>query len=142
VKKIETAKSAQKPGWEVEVDKLVAGECRAGNCAFQTRAMPTESSPLPLLGQIFTAQRPQCKTEFELTPANEQDNSAITSLLSRRVFIRACMWHELAIVFHSRQAAQATLGWRDFAREEAESSAGITKVWEELGERLGAMPVE
>lgn len=27
VKKIEGAKSAQKAGWEVEVDKLVAGEC-------------------------------------------------------------------------------------------------------------------
>jgi len=77
-----------------------------------------------------------------LTAANEQDNSAITSFLSRRVFIRACMWHELSVVFHSRQAAQATLGWKDYAREEAESAAGMAKVWEELGERLRAMPVD
>ncbi|KAK1922470.1 hypothetical protein DB88DRAFT_495217 [Papiliotrema laurentii] len=74
--------------------------------------------------------------------ANDQDNSSIASLLARRVFIRACMWHELALVFHSRQAAQATIAWRQFAREELEASRGVSKVWEELGERLQSMPIE
>ncbi len=52
------------------------------------------------------------------------------------------MWHELAIVFHSRQAAQATIGWRRFAKEETEASKGVERIWAELGERLESMPVE
>lgn len=52
------------------------------------------------------------------------------------------MWHELSLVFHSRQAAQATLGWRAFAREETEASKGLTGIWIDLGERLQSMPVE
>jgi len=70
------------------------------------------------------------------------DNSTISSLLSRRVFIKACMWHELAVVFHSRQAAQTTLGWRAWAAEEVESSRAFIQIWEGLGERLNGMPVE
>lgn len=30
VKKIESVKGAKKPGWEVEVDKQVAGKCQRG----------------------------------------------------------------------------------------------------------------
>ncbi|KAK8843408.1 hypothetical protein IAR55_007065 [Kwoniella newhampshirensis] len=97
-KKAESLKAAQKAGWEVEVDKLVA--------------------------------------------ATDQDNSQITILLARRVFIRACMWHELSIVHHSRQAAQATLGWRQFARDQNAGVKAIGGVWEALEERLDAMPVD
>jgi sorting nexin-8 len=66
----------------------------------------------------------------------------VTALLSRRVFIRACMWHELSVVFHSRQAAQATLGWRAFAKLESEAGGVVTGIWEGLRERLERMPVE
>jgi sorting nexin-8 len=52
------------------------------------------------------------------------------------------MWHELSVVFHSRQSAQATLGWREFAGHEAEASKTVGAVWESLSERLEAMPVE
>jgi len=97
-KKIETHRSGQKQGWEVEVDKLVA--------------------------------------------AIDTDNSTINSLLSRRVFIRACMWHELAVVYHSRQAAQTTLGWRGFAKDQSEASRAVGTIWEELAERLESMPIE
>ncbi|WWD21073.1 hypothetical protein CI109_105554 [Kwoniella shandongensis] len=93
-KKVESLKAAQKAGWEVEVDKLVAGEC------------------------------------------------GISTLLARRVFIRACMWHELSVVHHSRQAAQATLGWRQFARDQNVGVKAIGGVWEGLEERLKSMPVE
>jgi len=97
-KKLETTRSGQKPGWEVEAEKLVS--------------------------------------------ANDVDNSTIGTLFSRRVFIRACMWHELAVVFHSRQAAQATLGWREFAREQGDAGKAVVGVWEGLAERLKSMPVE
>ena len=97
-KKIETTRSTQKPGWEVEADKLVS--------------------------------------------ASDVDNSTISSLLSRRIFIRACMWYELAVVFHSRQAAQTTLGWREFARGQAEADRVVVGIWEGLEERLRSMPVE
>ncbi|KAK4684468.1 sorting nexin-8, partial [Tremellales sp. Uapishka_1] len=97
-KKVETLKGAQKPGWEIEVDKLIA--------------------------------------------AIDQDNATIATLLSRRVFVRACMWHELTVVYHSRQAAQATLGWREFGKEELESIEAVEGVWEGLNERLKSMPVE
>ncbi|OCF31380.1 sorting nexin MVP1 [Kwoniella heveanensis BCC8398] len=97
-KKIDGLKSAAKPGWEAEVDKLVA--------------------------------------------ATDQDNSTIASLLSRRVFIRACMWHELSVVHHSRQAAQVTLGWREFTRDQVDAMGRLRDVWDHLGERLQGMPVE
>lgn len=78
----------------------------------------------------------------KLVAASDVDNSTVNTLLSRRVFIRACMWHELAVVFHSRQAAQATLGWREFAAAEAKAGASTTSVWEGLSERLQSMPGE
>ena len=52
------------------------------------------------------------------------------------------MWHELALVFHSRQAAQATLDWREFAKDEAEAGRGVSTIWEGLKEQLESMPIE
>lgn len=95
---METMRSAAKPGWESEVDKLIS--------------------------------------------ANDLDSSTVNTLLSRRVFIRACMWHELAVVFHSRQAAQATLGWRSFAQDQVDGAKAIADIWAGLTERLGSMPLD
>ncbi|WWC91329.1 uncharacterized protein L201_006272 [Kwoniella dendrophila CBS 6074] len=97
-KKIESLRSAAKPGWEIEVDKLVA--------------------------------------------ASDQDNSTITCLLSRRVFIKACMWHELSVVFHSRQSAQITLTWKSFTNDEIESNEKIENIWKDLKSNLENMPIE
>jgi sorting nexin-8 len=83
--------------------------------------------------------------EFEadkLAASNESDNTTITNFLSRRIFIRACMWHELAVVFHSRQAAQVTLGWRSWTKDQEEAQKMTSAIWEELGERLKSMPIE
>ncbi|ORX39040.1 hypothetical protein BD324DRAFT_576638 [Kockovaella imperatae] len=96
--KMDSTRKAQKPGWEGEVEKLVA--------------------------------------------ATDNDNTTIRNLLARRVFIRACMWHEMSLVFHSRQAAQTTLGWRLFAQEESTASHVIAEVWDEMAERLKSMPIE
>ncbi|WRT68941.1 uncharacterized protein IL334_005923 [Kwoniella shivajii] len=97
-KKIDSLKNAAKPGWESEVDKLVA--------------------------------------------ATDQDNSSISNSLSRRVFIRACMWHELSVVHHSRQAAQTTLGWREFTQDQIHGIKQLESVWEGLKERLEGMPID
>ena len=92
---------------------------------------------------VRAAQKPGWEFEADkLVSANDQDNSSVHASLARRVFIRACMWHELAVVFHSRQAAQATLGWREFAREQGEAIGAVGAIWEGLTERLRSMPVE
>ncbi|TXT06241.1 uncharacterized protein COLE_05572 [Cutaneotrichosporon oleaginosum] len=78
----------------------------------------------------------------KLTSGIEQDNSAITALLARRVFVRACMWHEFGVVFHSRQAAMATLAWRAWVAGESGAVRAEGKVWDRLGEDLENMPLE
>ena len=52
------------------------------------------------------------------------------------------MWHELAVVFHSKQAAQTTLGWQGWAKSQEEAHKALGNVWEELGESLKTMPIE
>ncbi|EIW66873.1 hypothetical protein TREMEDRAFT_34173 [Tremella mesenterica DSM 1558] len=89
------------------------------------------------------AAKPGWETEADkLVSATDQDTGAINNLLSRRVFIRACMWHELQVVFHTRQAAQATLGWRDFVRDAEGAAKADAALWGELSERLEGVPVE
>lgn len=89
------------------------------------------------------AAKPGWETEVgKLTSGIEQDNSAITALLARRVFVRACMWHELGVVFHSRQAAQATLGWRAWVAGEHAAARAEGRVWDRLGDDVEEMPLE
>lgn len=107
------------------MDKLVAGE--------------SSSNPGILVGGWI--RQSVCHWALTFT-ATDTDTSSITSLLSRRVFIKACMWHELAVVFHSRQAAQATLSWRHFAGDQQVAVEAVRKVWKELDGRLESMPVE
>ncbi|GMK56225.1 hypothetical protein CspeluHIS016_0300650 [Cutaneotrichosporon spelunceum] len=78
----------------------------------------------------------------KLSNGIEQDNSAIAALLARRVFIRACMWHELVVVFHTRQAAQATLGWRAWVQAESGAVRAEGGVWDRLVDDLEDMPLE
>nr|ODN88644.1 sorting nexin MVP1 [Cryptococcus depauperatus CBS 7841] len=90
--------STKRPGWELELDKLVSA------------------------------------TDF--------DNAEINRFLARRVFLRACMWHELSVVFHSREAAQATFGWREFVKDQTVEVKIVADVWGELKKRLEKMPVD
>jgi len=60
----------------------------------------------------------------------------------RRVYIKHCLWHELSVVLHSRQAAQATLGWRTFAAEKTRAHKGVSGLWQALATRLEDMPVD
>ncbi|WVR09157.1 hypothetical protein IAU60_006219 [Kwoniella sp. DSM 27419] len=92
---------------------------------------------------LKAASKPGWKAEVDkLVAASDQDNATVTTLLSRRVFIKACMWHELSVVHHSRQAAQATLGWREFTKDQIEAYTRLAGVWEGLDGKLGSMPVE
>jgi sorting nexin-8 len=112
--KIEGLRAAQKPGFEAEVEKLING--------------------------MFNEQS---SFEHHLTSTViEQDNSTIGALLARRVFIRACMWHELAVVFHSRQAAQATLGWQAWIQGTVSSLNSAARVWDRMNEDVENMPLE
>lgn len=52
------------------------------------------------------------------------------------------MWHELSVVMHSRQAAQATLGWRAYAAERSGQEKRLEGLWKGLEARLSDMPVE
>jgi sorting nexin-8 len=87
--------------------------------------------------------KPGWESEVDkLQQAIDADNATIKSLLERRVMIKACMWHELAVVLHSRQAAQITLGWREFVSAEVTAGGRVKGVWEGLGARLEEMPLE
>lgn len=132
IKKIETLRSGQRPGWDFEVDKLVASEYQA---AFQCPFALSKCRRAP-----STAVKEMRMADLAL--ANEADNTTITNSLTRRVFIRACMWHELAVVLHSRQAAQTTLGWRAWTKDQEEAHKAVGAVWEDLGEQLKSMPIE
>jgi len=74
--------------------------------------------------------------------AIEQDNSTIGALLARRVFIRACLWHELAVVFHSRQAAHAALGWKAWVQGNISAVSAEARVWDRMNEDVENMPLD
>ncbi|WWC73211.1 uncharacterized protein I206_107177 [Kwoniella pini CBS 10737] len=97
-KKIEQLKTLSKPGWEIEIDKLIS--------------------------------------------INDQDQSTIILLLSRRIFIKACMWHELSIVFHSKQAFQTILNWKNLTNDKIENLKKIENIWKNLKINLENMSIE
>ncbi|KIJ55199.1 hypothetical protein M422DRAFT_151099 [Sphaerobolus stellatus SS14] len=72
----------------------------------------------------------------------EKDQAAIASLLSRRVFIRHCMWHEVRVVLHNRENTLITQATKIFAREERDYSNAIHANWISLEESLEVMPLE
>jgi sorting nexin-8 len=88
-------------------------------------------------------RKPNWEVEEEkLSSAIAQETSTIEGLMTRRVYIKHCLWHELSVVLHSQQAAQATLGWRTFAENKTLALRGVTELWKALSTRLGEMPVE
>ncbi len=52
------------------------------------------------------------------------------------------MYHELCVVFHTRQAAQVTLGWRAFVDTELEGGKRLLAIWDGLRDKLIGMPIE
>ncbi|KAI0731335.1 hypothetical protein C8Q76DRAFT_718528 [Earliella scabrosa] len=72
----------------------------------------------------------------------EKDQAAIAAALNRRVFIRACMWHELRVVLHNRENALLTRAVQSFAREEHDFSEVAVANWSSLLEAVEGMPLE
>ncbi|KZS94324.1 hypothetical protein SISNIDRAFT_409700 [Sistotremastrum niveocremeum HHB9708] len=72
----------------------------------------------------------------------EKDQAAIAAALSRRVFVRHCMWHELRVVLHNRENALLTQAVQLFAREEASFSKAFSSNWVSLTEGVENMPFE
>ncbi|RPD76430.1 hypothetical protein L226DRAFT_484116 [Lentinus tigrinus ALCF2SS1-7] len=74
--------------------------------------------------------------------AIEKDQAAIAAALNRRVFIRACMWHELRVVLHNRENTLLTQAVQAFARDEHDFSEAAVINWSSLLEAVEGMPLE
>ncbi|KDQ61722.1 hypothetical protein JAAARDRAFT_172106 [Jaapia argillacea MUCL 33604] len=72
----------------------------------------------------------------------QKDQATIASLLNRRVFIRACMWHELRVVLHNRENTLLTQAVRQFAREEHDFADRVASNWASLVDAVDSMPLE
>lgn len=72
----------------------------------------------------------------------EKDKATIAAQLNRRVFIRACMWHELRVVLHNRENTLLTYLVQTFAGEEQEYAEGVAANWASLVEAVESMPLE
>ncbi|CCM01814.1 uncharacterized protein FIBRA_03882 [Fibroporia radiculosa] len=72
----------------------------------------------------------------------EKDQNDIAIALKRRVFIRACMWHELRVVLHNRENALLTQAVKLFSRDESEFSESVMSNWSSLTEAVEGMPFE
>ncbi|KAH9847569.1 hypothetical protein C2E23DRAFT_847870 [Lenzites betulinus] len=95
------------------------------------------------LETIRQAQKEGWEHEADkLTVAIEKDQASIAAFLARRVFIRACMWHELRVVLHNRENTLLTQAVQAFAREEHDFSESSVATWTSLVEAVSGMPLE
>jgi len=72
----------------------------------------------------------------------ERDQATIAAQLNRRVFIRACLWHELRVVLHNRENALLTQAIQSFAGEEQIFAENVLANWVSLGHAVESMPFE
>ncbi|KAF8488383.1 hypothetical protein F5888DRAFT_1753380 [Russula emetica] len=72
----------------------------------------------------------------------EKDKLTISAQLNRRVFIRACMWHELRVVLHNRENTLLTQLVQAFAREERDYAENVAANWASLVQGVEGMPFE
>ncbi|KAJ7577075.1 hypothetical protein C8J56DRAFT_799466 [Mycena floridula] len=101
-----------------------------------------ESTSLKLDG-IKAAQKEGWQDEADkLVGMIERDQATIAAQLSRRVFIRACLWHELRVVLHNRENTMLTVLVQTFAREEVEFAESATSNWQSLQDNVEGMPLE
>ncbi|KAG5647817.1 hypothetical protein DXG03_007740 [Asterophora parasitica] len=95
------------------------------------------------LDGIRAAQKEGWAEEVEkYTSLIEKDQAAIAAQLSRRVFIRSSIWHELRVVLHNRENALLTQLVQKFSREEREFADNVLGNWVSLGEAVDGMPYE
>ncbi|KAH9840265.1 uncharacterized protein C8Q71DRAFT_484009 [Rhodofomes roseus] len=72
----------------------------------------------------------------------EKDQAAIAAALNRRVFVRACMWHELRVVLHNRENTLISQAVQAFAREELDFSESAVANWAAMMDEVANMPYE
>ncbi|EPT00758.1 hypothetical protein FOMPIDRAFT_1023672 [Fomitopsis schrenkii] len=72
----------------------------------------------------------------------EKDQAAIAAALNRRIFVRACMWHELRVVLHNRENTLISQAVQAFAREELDFSESTVANWAAMVENVESMPYE
>ncbi|KAG2075710.1 MVP1 domain-containing protein [Suillus decipiens] len=72
----------------------------------------------------------------------EKDQATIATLLNRRVFIRASMWHELRVVLHNKENALLSKLVQDLAHDEQTFASSVLANWVSLGNAVEEMPYE
>ncbi|KAI0057256.1 hypothetical protein BV25DRAFT_1451241 [Artomyces pyxidatus] len=78
----------------------------------------------------------------KIAGAIEKDKATIAAQMNRRVFVRACMWHELRVVLHNRENTLLTQLVQTFAQEEHDYTQSVAYNWGSLVEAVVAMPLE
>ncbi|KAF9266966.1 hypothetical protein L218DRAFT_1074801 [Marasmius fiardii PR-910] len=92
---------------------------------------------------IKAAQKEGWQDEVDKLAAGiEKDQATIAAQLSRRVFIRACLWNELRIILHNRENTCLSVMIQQFAREEQNYAELTASTWTSLGEAVEDMPYE
>ncbi|KAJ3982078.1 hypothetical protein F5890DRAFT_1556227 [Lentinula detonsa] len=101
-----------------------------------------ETTSMKLAG-IQAAQKDGWQEEVDkLVAAIEKDRATIAAQLSRRVFIRACVWHELRVILHNRENTLLTVMTQSFTREEQEYAEAVFNNWSSLSEAVEGMPFD
>ncbi|KAF7308754.1 Sorting nexin [Mycena kentingensis (nom. inval.)] len=101
-----------------------------------------ETTSLKMEG-VKAAQKEGWEDEVERHIASiEKDKATIAAQLSRRVFVRACMWHELRVVLHNRENALVSQMVTTFAADEAVFAENVANTWNSLNESVDSMPFE
>ncbi|KAG1880479.1 hypothetical protein C8R48DRAFT_752252 [Suillus tomentosus] len=72
----------------------------------------------------------------------EKDQATIATLLNRRVFIRASMWHELRVVLHNKENALLSQLVQNLAHDEQAFVSSALADWVSLGNAVEEMPYE
>jgi sorting nexin-8 len=72
----------------------------------------------------------------------EKDQATIATLLNRRVFIRASMWHELRVVLHNKENALLSKLVQNLAHDEQAFTSSVLANWVSLGNAVEEMPYE
>ncbi|KAG2157749.1 uncharacterized protein EDB93DRAFT_1124426 [Suillus bovinus] len=72
----------------------------------------------------------------------EKDQATIATLLNRRVFIRASMWHELRVVLHNKENTLLSKLVQNLAHDEQAFASNVLANWVSLGNAVEEMPYE
>jgi len=118
--KLETVKSAQKEGWEVEVDKLLSSiekDQQAVVVCLARRVFIRHWCVSPLLAVCF---------------GYHVDISSIPLSL----------WHEFRVVFHNREHTLLSLAVQTWAGQERDSCEASLRTWNALVDNVQPMPYE